>query len=135
MRNPGLGQGRQRLVVASGCQEREIRPCSSPMTVSPDAAVSMRLRISPTGVARAVGLSWQPARVTADMRGHRGHDRDDQPVQMDRSRQRAWGCPNSTGDSGRQARGQAVVGEVGGQERHDLGHSPVLDGEDVEPAR
>ena len=24
---PGLGRGRQRLVVASGCQEREIRPC------------------------------------------------------------------------------------------------------------
>ena len=39
------------------------------------------------------------------------------------------------GDSGRQARGQAVAGEVGGQERHDLGHSPVLDAEDVEPAR
>ena len=31
MRSPGLGQGRQRLVVASGCQEREIRPCSSSM--------------------------------------------------------------------------------------------------------
>lgn len=30
MRNPGLGQGRQRLVVAPGCQEREIRLCSSP---------------------------------------------------------------------------------------------------------
>jgi hypothetical protein len=45
------------------------------------------------------------------------------------------GRPNSTGDSGRQARGQAVAGEVGGQERHDLGHAPVLDGEDVEPAR
>jgi len=29
MRSPVLGQGRQRLVVASGCQEREIRPCSS----------------------------------------------------------------------------------------------------------
>ena len=27
---PGLGQGRQRLVVASGCQEREIRPCRCP---------------------------------------------------------------------------------------------------------
>ena len=39
------------------------------------------------------------------------------------------------GDSGRQARGQAVVGEVGGQERHDLGHLPVLDAEDVEPTR
>ena len=38
MRNPGLGQGRQRLVVASGCQEREIRPCSSPITASRDAA-------------------------------------------------------------------------------------------------
>jgi hypothetical protein len=46
MRNPGLGQGRQRLVVASGCQEREIRPCSSPMTATRDAAVPMRLRIS-----------------------------------------------------------------------------------------
>jgi hypothetical protein len=44
-------------------------------------------------------------------------------------------CPSSTDDSGRQARGQAVVGEVGGQERHDLGHSPVLDAEDVEPGR
>ncbi len=38
MRNPGLGQGRQRLVVASGCQEPEIRPCSSPITASRDAA-------------------------------------------------------------------------------------------------
>jgi hypothetical protein len=46
MRNPGLGQGRQRLAVALGCQEREIRPCSSPMTASRDAAVPMRLRIS-----------------------------------------------------------------------------------------
>ena len=46
MRNPGLGQGRQRLVVASGCQEREIRPCSSPITASRDAAVPMRLCIS-----------------------------------------------------------------------------------------
>jgi hypothetical protein len=34
MRRPGSGQGRQRLVVASGCQEREIRPCSGPMTAS-----------------------------------------------------------------------------------------------------
>jgi hypothetical protein len=62
---PGLGQGRQRLVVASGCQEREIRPCSSPMTAPRDAPVPMRLRISSNARCRAVGLSWQPARVTA----------------------------------------------------------------------
>jgi hypothetical protein len=68
MPNPGLAQGRQQLVVASGCQEREIRPCSSPMTASRDAVVPMRLRIPPTRVARAVGLSWQPARVTAQLR-------------------------------------------------------------------
>ena len=43
MRNPGLGQGRQRLVVASGCQERKIRPRSSSTT---DVVVPMRLRIS-----------------------------------------------------------------------------------------
>ena len=49
---PRVRPGRQRLVVASGCQEREIRPCSSPFP--------------PTRVARAVGLSWQPARVTAE---------------------------------------------------------------------
>jgi hypothetical protein len=46
MRNHGLGQGRQWLVVASGCQEREIRRCSSPMTASRDAAVPMRLPLS-----------------------------------------------------------------------------------------
>ena len=33
--------GGQRLVVASGCQDHEIRPCSSPMTASRDAAVPM----------------------------------------------------------------------------------------------
>ena len=43
---PRVRPGRQRLVVASGCQEREIRPCSSPMTASWDAAVPMRRRIS-----------------------------------------------------------------------------------------
>jgi hypothetical protein len=55
MRNIGLGQGRQRLVVASGCQEREIRPCSSPMTASRDAAVPMRLRIF---LQRALPAQW-----------------------------------------------------------------------------
>ena len=43
MRNPGLGKP-PALVVASGCQERDIRPCSSPMTASRDAAVRMRRR-------------------------------------------------------------------------------------------
>ena len=46
-RSPVLGQGRQRLVVASGCQEREIRPCSSSITARRDAAVPIRLPIFP----------------------------------------------------------------------------------------
>jgi hypothetical protein len=46
MRSPGSGRGRQRLVVASGCHEREIRPCSSSTTASRDAAVPVQLRIS-----------------------------------------------------------------------------------------
>jgi anti-sigma regulatory factor (Ser/Thr protein kinase) len=75
MRNPGLGQGRQRLVVASGCQEREIRPCSGPMTASRDAAVPMRLRISSN--ARCPGavsfadmavLGRNPARIIPAIR-------------------------------------------------------------------
>jgi len=68
MRSPGLGPGRQWLVVASGRQERQIRTCLSSMTSSRDAAVPMRLRIRPTRVACAVGLSWQPACVPADRR-------------------------------------------------------------------
>ena len=55
MRNPGLGQGRKRLVVASGCREREIRPCSSPVTAPRDAAVPMRLRIF---LQRALPAQW-----------------------------------------------------------------------------
>jgi hypothetical protein len=61
MRNPGFGWGRQRLVVASGCQEREIRPCSSPMTAPRDAAVPMFLQ---SALPAQWVLSWQPARIT-----------------------------------------------------------------------
>ncbi len=60
MRSPGLGQGRQQLVLASGCQEREIHPCSSLMTASRDAAVPMRLRISSNAHCRTVGLASSP---------------------------------------------------------------------------
>jgi hypothetical protein len=66
MQSPGLGQGRRRLVVACGCQEREIRPCSSSMTAPRDAVVPMRLPISSKrALRRAVGLFWQAALVTA----------------------------------------------------------------------
>jgi hypothetical protein len=41
------------------------------MTAPRDAAVPMRLRISPTRVACTVGLFWQAARVIADGRGYR----------------------------------------------------------------
>ena len=45
MRVPGLGQGFQRLVVASGYQEERFRSCSSSMTAARYVAVPM-LRIS-----------------------------------------------------------------------------------------
>lgn len=35
---PGLGQGRRRLVVASGCHEREIRPCVGDFVIEDLAA-------------------------------------------------------------------------------------------------
>jgi hypothetical protein len=64
MRSLGLGQGHQRLVVASGCREREIGPCSSSMTAPRDAAVPMRLRISSNARCAAQwGLFWQAERV------------------------------------------------------------------------
>ena len=56
MRSPWLGRGRQRLVVASGCQEREMRPCSSSMTAPRDSAVPMQLPIPPTRVAPCSGF-------------------------------------------------------------------------------
>ena len=76
MRSPGLGRGRQRLVVASGCQEREIRPCSSSMTaprcrcdcVFPPTRVAPRSGFVLAGRACSrlsglvVGDGWPPAR-------------------------------------------------------------------------
>ena len=47
MRSPAFRPGPPALVVASGCQEREIRPCSSSITARRDAAVQMRLPIFP----------------------------------------------------------------------------------------
>ncbi len=73
MRNPGLGQGRQRLVVASGCQEREIRPCSNSMTAPRDTAVPMRLRISSN--ARRAAQWFVPAGRACNSRSGRLGDR------------------------------------------------------------
>ena len=62
---PGLGQGRQRLVVASGLPGARDPPQLESNDGVARSGADVAAYFPPTRVARAVGLSRQPARVTA----------------------------------------------------------------------
>jgi hypothetical protein len=64
MQSPGLGRGRQRLVVASGYQEREIRPRSGGCVITWSAAAAVlgpgrQSSHRPARAGAAAGLPWR----------------------------------------------------------------------------
>jgi hypothetical protein len=108
MQSPGLGQGRQRLVVASGYQEPEIRPCSSSMTASRTPQCRCGCVFPPTRVARAVGLFWQAARVTADLDAGIGWQRTGGRGRPARGGRRARATALDTAEVRQWARAQGI---------------------------